>query len=181
METPTTFHHRSTFRPNTQDRSKQWRERFRQQCAERVKSARQNQVDKRRQNKLLQLAAMEEWENFKRIHEEAFKAEGIVDPDKLLEEEQLDDTDEYLDEEAAYLRSLVFCFQCSNAPLELDISGKLRCPCCGFFATEKTVHSIQITVEQHEQVCPGRIGYSPEPGSDAIYGLCDTCDLMEVF
>lgn len=156
METPTTFHHRSTFRPNTQDRSKQWRERFRQQCAERVRSARQNQVDKRRQNKvygdiaqstnifiyfikLLQLAAMEEWENFKRLHEEAFKAEGIVDPDKLLEEEQLDDTDEYLDEEAAYLRSLVFCFQCSNAPLELDISGKLRCPCCGFFATEKVM------------------------------------------
>lgn len=52
MDTPTTFHHRSTFRPNTQDRSKQWRERFRQQCAERVKSARQNQVDKRRQNKV---------------------------------------------------------------------------------------------------------------------------------
>ena len=34
---------------------------------------------------------------------------------------------------------------------------------------------------QHSQQCPGKIKYSPEPASDAILGLCDTCDVMDIF
>lgn len=40
---------------------------------------------------------------------------------------------------------------------------------------------IQSTIAQHKQSCSGIIGYTPEPGSNAIYGLCNLCDLWEVY
>ncbi|KAI9320538.1 hypothetical protein BX666DRAFT_1909000 [Dichotomocladium elegans] len=172
--------HRASSKPKGSERVKQWRQRFRQQCTDRARSERQDQFDKRRLDKLSEVAAREEWFKFMQLHEEALKAEGIADFEMLHMEEEEYEQEQFVDEDA-YFSNCIFCVHCGNAPLELDITRKLRCPCCGFMAAEHTVLNIKATIDRHELVCTGQIGYSPEPGSDAIYGLCDTCDLLEVF
>ena len=43
---------RFSVKQTSRDRSKQWRDRFQQQCRDRIQSARWNKVDQRRQEKV---------------------------------------------------------------------------------------------------------------------------------
>ena len=43
---------RFSIKQTSRDRSKQWRDRFQQQCRDRIQSARWNKVDQRRQEKV---------------------------------------------------------------------------------------------------------------------------------
>ncbi|KAI7858009.1 hypothetical protein BDC45DRAFT_499873 [Circinella umbellata] len=203
---------RFSIKQTSRDRSKQWRDRFQQQCRDRIQSARWNKVDQRRQEKLWEITIKDELESFKQMHEEALKQEGILDEDLIFEDmdgltlftppssqqqqrqqqhsnnnnnlsyEEYDPEDEY-----NYLNStpILVCVNCLQASLQPDESlshnNKLVCPNCKFRATEQTFHSIQNTIMQHSQQCSGKIKYSPEPASDAILGLCDTCDIMNIF
>ncbi|KAG0166038.1 hypothetical protein DFQ28_011484 [Apophysomyces sp. BC1034] len=89
--------HRTGLKKATNERQNAWRDRFKQHCVERMKSARQEKIDQRRQEKastcligslLLMLISQwipyvisREWEDFKRAHEEAIKFEGIEEID----------------------------------------------------------------------------------------------------
>ncbi|KAI9490362.1 hypothetical protein BDB00DRAFT_875413 [Zychaea mexicana] len=201
---------RQSIKQNSRDRSKQWRDRFQKQCRDRITSQRWNLVDQKRQEKLWQLTVQDEWENFKRMHEEALKEEGILDPDLFFEEmdemhRQQHPTStpsippstttpieqhiyEDYDPEADYIHlhstPILICVNCQDASLQQeDGTDKLACPKCRFSASEKTFRAIQNAVIQHSQQCPGRIVYAPEPGSDgtSILGVCNTCDTMDVF
>ncbi|KAI8146904.1 hypothetical protein BJV82DRAFT_665004 [Fennellomyces sp. T-0311] len=177
---------RRSVKQNSIDRSKQWRDRFRKQCEERVLTERRNIVDRRRQDNLWQRVIQDEWEMFKKIHEQALQDEGIVDPDALFEDlSNIQEPPEDLDAESEYIHlhsaPILACVHCLGASLQPDGFGKLVCPKCTFRATEQTFVTIQNALARHGQQCPGRIGFAPEPGSDAILGLCDTCDEMEVF
>ncbi|KAL1928433.1 hypothetical protein VTP01DRAFT_2789 [Rhizomucor pusillus] len=102
------------------ERSRGWRERFRKQCTDRIQSARQGQIDDRRRQKAIEIAVLEEWENFKRMHEQALEEEGILnlDVDYFLQEDK--------DDEEYELYNAVTCSNGRENTVDERITNKTR-------------------------------------------------------
>ncbi|KAL1914985.1 uncharacterized protein VTP21DRAFT_7690 [Calcarisporiella thermophila] len=91
-------HNHTTRRRLLQPASQQWRDRFKQQCVERIKLSRQEAINKRRNGLIsegnvdcnedawLRDVVAQEWKRFQEEHERAYMAEvGNVEMDNLLE------------------------------------------------------------------------------------------------
>ncbi|CAO0792450.1 unnamed protein product [Mucor circinelloides] len=178
---------------DTSDNKRRWRDKFKQQCNDRIKEARQEQISKIRENQWMPKILEQEWSQFKKDNEEAMRKEGIDDIDNLIEESILDDEAEiYLREEEQELGQAmeelyqtVVCVNCQKAALiSSQIKGVpvLSCPQCGFYATEMCTGAILNASQNHSAYCQGLISYALEPGTDdTIVATCNICDLWDMF
>ena len=179
---------------DTSDNKRRWRDKFKQQCSDRIKHARQEKIDKIREDQLMHKILEQEWDIFKRENETAMRNEGIDDIDNLIEESILK-----IDEEAEmYSKEMeeglgqaldeyqaIICVNCQKAKVtssELKGVKVLSCPNCGFYATEMCLNTILESSKMHSIYCHGLISYSLEPGTDdSIISACNTCDLWDIF
>ncbi|KAL0083233.1 hypothetical protein F4703DRAFT_1100550 [Phycomyces blakesleeanus] len=83
--------HRAPIKRNNKEKNKEWKDRFRQQWVDRVKSSRQERDNKRRGDTWMQIIVKEEWESFKKENEEAMRFEGVHITDQDIEEEIMSD------------------------------------------------------------------------------------------
>ncbi|KAI7862801.1 hypothetical protein BDF14DRAFT_1468303 [Spinellus fusiger] len=112
---------RASVKQRSGDKNKAWKDKFRQQYSERVKSARQDQHDKRREDKFVQLTFKDEWEAFVRNNEEAMRSEGIDDSIALEIEKEImtdyammkenSDCIDYNEDEEAELSYTIQCYE----------------------------------------------------------------------
>lgn len=135
----------------------------------------------------------QEWNQFKKNNEEAMRREGIDDINSLIEESMFNDEaemyirqeEEGLEQALEELYQTVACVNCQKAALVASqIKGVpvLACPQCGFYATEKCLHTVLDASQHHSTYCHGLIAYSLEPGTDdTIIAACNTCDLWDLF
>ncbi|KAK4510869.1 uncharacterized protein ATC70_005304 [Mucor velutinosus] len=178
---------------DTSDNKRRWRDKFKEQCNDRMKMARQEQISKLRENQWMTKVLQQEWIQFKMDNEEAMRKEGIDDMDSLIEQSMLDDEaemylrqeEEGLDQALEELYQTVACVNCQKAALtSSQIKGVpvLACPQCGFYATETCLSTILNASHGHATYCHGLISYSLEPGTDdTIIAACNICDLWDMF
>ncbi|OAD08271.1 hypothetical protein MUCCIDRAFT_154870 [Mucor lusitanicus CBS 277.49] len=178
---------------DTSDNKRRWRDKFKEQCNDRMKMARQEQISKLRENQLMAKVLEQEWAEFKRVNEEAMRNEGIDDVDSLIEQSMLDDEAEMylqqesqgLDQALEELYQTVACVNCQKAalvPSQVNGVPVLACPPCGFYATESCLSTILNASRHHSGYCQGLISYSLEPGTDdTIIAACNICDLWDMF
>lgn len=189
--------HRRSVKESLVDSKKRWRDKFKQECTDRMKLARQEKVNKMREDQWMQTVLENEWDRFKKQHEQAMNEEGITDVDDLVDQSIQDYEDEeneihlqlereVLENEIAlYEESLVLCVNCHKSPLQpstLKNTPIASCPSCGFYATEKCLEDIRRAAVEHNQTCPGNMEYALEPGTDdTLLAACNVCDLWTMF
>ncbi|GAN01173.1 hypothetical protein MAM1_0005c00604 [Mucor ambiguus] len=178
---------------DTSDNKRRWRDKFKEQCNDRIKMARQQQISKLRENQWMTKVLEQEWSQFKKENEEAMRKEGIDDVDSLIEQSMLDDEAEvYMQQEKEgldlaleELYQAVACVNCQKAALtscQIKNVPVLACPQCGFYATEMCLNTILNASQHHSTYCHGLISYSLEPGTDdTIISACNICDLWDMF
>ncbi|KAI8391568.1 uncharacterized protein BYT42DRAFT_610780 [Radiomyces spectabilis] len=202
--------YRRPVKPSARERQHNWRDKFKEQCAERVKQARQQATTRRREETWMQHIILQEWETFKRTNEEALQREGVGLDTNLdafeanlyqeLQDEYDPTYDEMMQEEEAQLArafedyqqtsglqypNSCVCLKCRQSLLQPTVSNGQNCfYCnqCGFHVLQETLTSIQRTMKEHDLQCNGAFNCMVEPGTnDSIIGVCDICDLWAVF
>ncbi|KAF7732087.1 hypothetical protein EC973_006342 [Apophysomyces ossiformis] len=109
--------HRTAVKTHAAERQNVWKDRFKQRCVDRMKSARQEKIDQRRQDKWMSHMILHEWEQFRREHEEAIKAEGInelnlLDIEKSVANDWAElEYEEYLQQEAAEMEEAMYLYE----------------------------------------------------------------------
>lgn len=150
----------------------------------------------------MQKVLEQEWDRFKKEHEESMRQEGIFDMDNLIEEsiQEAHDQEEsefHLLQEQAELESALqlyeesatqhghACVNCQKAALQPSIVKNIQivhCPRCGFYATEKCLQEIDKAASIHALNCQGQMEYALEPGTDnTMIAVCNICDLWNIF
>ncbi|KAI8352164.1 hypothetical protein EDC96DRAFT_610168 [Choanephora cucurbitarum] len=176
---------------NTDTRGR-WRNKIKQDCTDRIRNARQDKINRIREDQWMNQILASEKQKIKQEHEEMMRREGILDVDQLIEEsleqdqlelpeEELENLDDAL---ASYEASqhAAICISCRHAafvPIEPNLIG---CPNCGFRITESCLSQLIQADMIHTETCRGCIEYSLEPGTDnTINANCYVCDLWNMF
>ncbi|KAG1465286.1 hypothetical protein G6F56_004919 [Rhizopus delemar] len=181
---------RSPVKRGTTENQNRWRDRFRKECGNRIKNARQEKIDSLRESKWMQYTLPQEWADFKKRNEEAMLREGVTDMDDLIEESLREEYDEYLRQEQEELeytvkhseQACLICVHCLKGSLIYQNSSMLSCSRCGFYATESCLQTALNVVNQHSAQCQGRIEFSLELGTNnTLVANCDLCGLWDMF
>ncbi|KAI8983099.1 hypothetical protein BDB01DRAFT_792444 [Pilobolus umbonatus] len=173
-----------------------WRNRFKEQCIDRIKQERQQKVNESRERHWLNLVLKEVWEQFILENEAAMKREGVCDIDEMIESDEIDIALEafLLEEETIILNTLssyeeslqiIVCINCQKDRLNPSLYNGvpvIACNQCGFYTTEKGYLTIIEGKNGHDINCTGYIQYSLEPGTDhSIMSVCDECDDWSIY
>ncbi|KAI7882306.1 uncharacterized protein EV154DRAFT_523007 [Mucor mucedo] len=172
------------------DNKRRWRDKFRQQCNDRMKNDRQAKVNQNRQEQFMQHMIQNEWAEFVRLNEQTMREEGIMDINDLISESihNDDETQVHLLLEEQELEEAIACYEQSRQCVSckksvLTFTSQLAsCPTCGFYATESCLAQIDAASFSHAQQCQGPIEVSLEPGTDnTLLVACDSCGLWDMF
>ncbi|KAI7865806.1 hypothetical protein BDF14DRAFT_1821771 [Spinellus fusiger] len=168
-------------KPSAQERHGAWKENFRQHCFHNGKIARQDLVHRHREDQWLQWIAAQEWEEFKKSHQDALQKVGLRD---YIDMEERVETpiSKHQDRPWKKLSSqdTVACMHCHCSalyPLDSSSVATLECPSCGFRATLRMIQTIQ----DHTILCDGSIVYTYQSDSSSVLGSCSLCGSCVVF
>ncbi|CAO3613356.1 unnamed protein product [Mucor hiemalis] len=180
--------HRRPIKESLVDSKKRWRDKFKQECTDRMKLARQDKVNKMREEQWMQKVLESEWDRFKKQHEQAMNDEDLSVEDYEEEESEIHlplEREVLENEIALYEELLELCVNCHKVPLQpsaLKNTPIALCPSCGFYATEKCLENIKRAASEHNSNCSGNMEYALEPGTDnTLLAACNVCDLWTMF
>ncbi|CAO3625826.1 unnamed protein product [Cunninghamella echinulata] len=147
----------------------------RKACEERVKQARQQQIESRRQDKWLSNIILQEWQQFQKEHEEAFKQEEYnvyTDIEAMIEESlnvsnNEDDYAQYEEYERLQQDELemaiesfensnhpnLICMKCQHPSPFIEINDGYQCSLCNYHIKNKVFRDIQLSMETHSTTC----------------------------
>ncbi|KAI7898796.1 uncharacterized protein BX663DRAFT_555517 [Cokeromyces recurvatus] len=184
----------------TLDSKSRWHEKFKRECANQVKLARQEKLTRLEKIRFVDAKILkDEWIRFKQENEQSMREEGIVDIDSLIEESirEYEENEAYFQQEQEELentlasyeasRNTTICVNCQKSSLVPDArtigqNPIASCPNCGFYVTESCLYDILTATSVHSSNCTGMISYSLEAGTDnTIIGVCNICDLWNLF
>ncbi|KAI9267384.1 hypothetical protein BY458DRAFT_476097 [Sporodiniella umbellata] len=181
---------RSPVKKGPTENQHRWKEKFRKECQNRMKNARQDKINSSREDRWIKYTLTQEWVDFKKRNEDAMLKEGVVDMDELIEESLREEYEEYLRQEDEELESILsqneqispICINCLKQHLVMTSPNLYSCLGCGFYTSETCLQNILGVLSQHGALCQGRVEFCVEPNTNnTLIANCDVCDLWDMF